>query len=98
MSYYGYAMRCDLCGRFMKPEPGASWVCVPATDIPGEYGDERDRCKTCTELYGMATCNPKYRADMCQGTYLIPPPAPVPLPLECILTDEDTEQENADVD
>ena len=30
--------------------------------------------------------------------YLIPPTSPVPLPLECLLTDEDTEQENADVD
>ena len=30
--------------------------------------------------------------------YLIPPPAPIPLLLECILTDKDTEQENADVD
>lgn len=61
--------KCDCCGRFMRPgAPGTSWVMVPASDIPGEYGDERDRCAACTKERGPAVCAPKYRADLCCGT------------------------------
>jgi hypothetical protein len=69
MSASPYDIKCDTCGRFMKIELGASWVFVPATEMPGEWGDERQRCRRCTELLGPAQCNPKYRADMCQGIY-----------------------------
>ena len=59
--------RCDSCGRFFIPGPGSSWVFVPAIDVPGEYGDERERCKQCTDRIGPAVCAPKYRADRCCG-------------------------------
>lgn len=63
-----YTPKCDRCGRFMRPgAPGSSWVMVPACDIPGEYGDERDRCPTCTEEHGPAVCATKYRRDLCCG-------------------------------
>ena len=69
----GYIPKCDYCGRFMRPgAPGSSWVMVPACDIPGEWGDERDRCAACTEKHGPAVCSPKYRADLCCG--VIPNP------------------------
>ena len=60
--------KCDCCGQFMRPgAPGTSWVMVPACDIPGEYGDERDRCADCTEKHGQAVCSTKYRRDLCCG-------------------------------
>lgn len=64
-----FQMRCDTCGCFMSPEPGASWVMVPACDIPGEYGDERTRCVKCTEIHGAAQCGSKYKQEMCQGVF-----------------------------
>ena len=52
---------CDRCGRFTNPgQVGSSWVMVPACDIPGEWGDERHRCRPCTERYGPAVAAPKY--------------------------------------
>lgn len=62
-------IQCDKCGRFMRREAGASWVFVPACDIPGEFGDERDRCKKCTQAHGPARCGPKYKAELCEGVY-----------------------------
>ena len=60
-------MRCDYCGRFMRPEPGASLVFVPHSDI--SFGEERDRCRTCTEKHGPVTCSPQYVAHLCCGIY-----------------------------
>jgi hypothetical protein len=62
-------IRCDRCGRFFSPAKGGSWVSVPACDIPGEWGDERERCVDCTEKYGALKCAPKYRAELCCGVY-----------------------------
>jgi hypothetical protein len=60
---------CDTCGRFTVPgSPGTSWVHVPACDIPGEFGDERDRCAKCTEKYGPAQAAAKYVAKLVSGT------------------------------
>ncbi len=69
MIWYSYPLKCDRCGQFMKPESGASWVRVPATDIPGDYGDERDRCKSCTKNHGPAVCSGKYVKSICCGIY-----------------------------
>ena len=66
--YYD-GLRCDVCGRFMRPEPGASWLRIPACDLPGEWGKERDRCKQCTEAHGPLTCGSKYRAELVCGVY-----------------------------
>ena len=61
---------CDMCGRFVRPgTPGASWVHVPDTDIPGEFGDERERCVRCTQKHGPAECSPKYVKHLCCGIY-----------------------------
>lgn len=67
MIYYGYPPKCDWCGRFFRPVAGSSWVMVPAADIPGEYGDERERCKDCTETHGPAECSGKYVKHLCCG-------------------------------
>ena len=57
---------CDRCGRFTLPgAPGSSWVNVPYTDV--NYGDERERCPSCTEKHGPALCSPSYRRDLCCG-------------------------------
>lgn len=62
--------KCDRCGRFMRQEPGASWVFVPAIDVPGHtFGDERERCKRCTEKYGPAVCASGYVEELCCGIY-----------------------------
>jgi len=67
----GWVMRCRDCGKFMRPESGASWVMVPGIDVPGwESGEEWERCKTCTREFGPAT--PRrigVRVEMCSGVY-----------------------------
>jgi len=66
--YYGYPHKCDACGRFHAMTEGASWIAIPATDIPGEYGDERTRCKSCTENHGGFYVDPKrYKREMVSG-------------------------------
>ncbi len=59
--------RCDSCGRFVRPgSPGSSWVMVP--DFPPmSFGDERERCATCTEKYGPAECATQYVKHLCCG-------------------------------
>ena len=61
--------RCDLCGKFHRAETGASWVAVPSCDIPGESGDERDRCRSCTEEHGAVQPTGRYRLEMVCGVY-----------------------------
>lgn len=56
---------CDRCGRFVSG-PGTSHVMVPYSDV--SMGDERDRCRACTDKYGPALCSPQYRRDLCCWT------------------------------
>ena len=69
--YIGHVNKCDTCGRFMSlGQPGSSWVMVPAIDVPGHtFGDERERCATCTERHGPAVCGPEYVKESCCGIY-----------------------------
>jgi hypothetical protein len=68
-TYYGYPPKCDICGKFHRPESGAAWLQIPACDIPGEFGDERARCARCVTKFGPFHPGPKYRADLVSGVY-----------------------------
>jgi hypothetical protein len=58
--------RCDCCGKFVIPgQPGSSWVNVPHSDV--SYGDERERCATCTAKHGPADAQPGYVKHLVQG-------------------------------
>lgn len=67
--YYGHPPKCDCCGKFHKAENGAAWLRIPSCDIPGESGDERDRCAVCVGEFGPFTPSTKYRAEMVTGVY-----------------------------
>jgi hypothetical protein len=68
--YYSWVPKCDTCGRFMKQESGASWVHVPGIDVPGhEFGEERNRCKSCTDKHERAIPFADVKIDMCSGIY-----------------------------
>lgn len=69
--YYGFPPKCDVCGKFHKAEPGAAWLNIPGCDIPGEYGTEADRCKTCVDKFGGFDVDTnKYKAELVAGIYV----------------------------
>jgi hypothetical protein len=60
-----FQLRCDCCGRFMRPAPGTSWVFVPDSDV--SVGDERERCARCTADHGPARAMPGYVTHLVEG-------------------------------
>lgn len=68
-TYYGYPPKCDICGKFHRPVKGAAWLRIPACDIPGECGSEKDRCAGCVETHGPFVVDSKYRAELVSGVY-----------------------------
>jgi hypothetical protein len=60
-------MRCDKCGRFFKPGPGTSWVCVPDTEV--NSGEERERCAKCTLDHGRCRPFGNYVEELVCGVY-----------------------------
>ena len=58
-------LQCDKCGKFMTQLDGSSWVFVPDSEV--SYEENKTRCVSCTQKYGVPIPNQNVNWEVCTG-------------------------------
>lgn len=87
MSYdfHSNSLRCDRCGRYMRREPGTSWLFVPFSDMSRE--EQEDRCISCTAKYGKPMPHQHVVEHLCCGIRQSPLTTACSVPQKAVTAD-----------
>ena len=68
MKRYATLPNCDVCGRFMRCDPGASWAMRFSGAIPTP-DREAFRCVRCTTEHGPIPASHRVKPEMTSGVF-----------------------------